>query len=276
MLKKILFFTCLFLGLLTPLMVLGQIDSPVFTPQVEIPGFGQVGSTIQVERNTFAHYIIALYNWGLRALVILAIVMIMIAGFRWLTAAGNASLITQAKNQITSALIGLLIGIGSFALLNFINPQLVSLRNLEISEVGKEEDINKDKELNFCEDISVASCELYAHCEVHDNKCISKASCGLQEWMNEQTKLDCCEGKDPVTGEYKYTYAQIPFNQTCGRVCPEPFKTNVSVSRCDSFFCDKLVTNCSKCGTEICCVIANNRCSLDCRWNLEEKKCVSD
>jgi len=54
MFKKILLLFVLCFFLLTPLIVLGQIKPPVFTPQVEVPGFGKVGETITVERGTFA------------------------------------------------------------------------------------------------------------------------------------------------------------------------------------------------------------------------------
>ena len=103
---------------------------------MEIGDF-KVGTKKEVTSGTFAQYVVAIYNWSLRALVVLAIVMIMVGGFRWMTAGGNASVVTSAKDQITSALIGLLIGVGSFALLKFINPELVVLRNLNLGEIKK-------------------------------------------------------------------------------------------------------------------------------------------
>jgi type III secretory pathway component EscS len=78
---------------------------------------------------------VAIYNWSLRAVVVLAVVVIMVGGFQWMTAGGNASIVTQAKDRVVSALIGLLIGIGSYALLNFINPELVMFKKLDLGEI---------------------------------------------------------------------------------------------------------------------------------------------
>ena len=48
-------------------------------------------------------------------------------GFLWLTAAGNPSRISEAKDRVYSALIGLLIILLSWLILNTINPQLIIL-----------------------------------------------------------------------------------------------------------------------------------------------------
>ena len=122
-------------------VVQAQDETPkpiYFTPQVGIGDKVKVGEEIEVGSRTFANYVIAIYNWSIRAIVLLAIVMIMIAGSRWMFAGGNAALITQAKNQIISALIGLVIAIGSYTLLNFINPSLVRLGSLEIDPIQGE------------------------------------------------------------------------------------------------------------------------------------------
>lgn len=106
-----------------------------FTPQVSIGDEVRVGEEIEVDEWTFANYIVAIYNWSIRAIVLLAIIMIMIAGSKWMFAGGNAALITQARNQIISALIGLVIAIGSYTLLSFINPSLVRLGSLKIESI---------------------------------------------------------------------------------------------------------------------------------------------
>ena len=48
-------------------------------------------------------------------------------GFLWLTAAGNPGRISEAKDRVYSALIGLLIILLSWLILNTINPQLIIL-----------------------------------------------------------------------------------------------------------------------------------------------------
>ena len=132
-----------------------------FTPQVGIPGEEiEVGKDIKVGPTTFANYIVAIYNWSIRAIVLLAIVMVMIAGFRWMMAAGNASIIKRAKDQITSAFIGLILAVGSYALLNFINPSLVRFRGLEIKPLAEfvASSCDKIKDKVTCEQISDPLC----------------------------------------------------------------------------------------------------------------------
>jgi hypothetical protein len=106
-------------------------SSVEFTPQVSIGTEIEAGKSMEISGTSIAKYVVAIYNWALYVIVILAIVMIMVAGVRWMMAAGNASIVGQARDQIISSLIGLLIAIGSYALLNFINPALVRMREID-------------------------------------------------------------------------------------------------------------------------------------------------
>lgn len=51
-------------------------------------------------------------------------VMLVWGGVEWLTSAGNPTRISDAKNRITSAFFGLLIILGSWLILQVINPDL--------------------------------------------------------------------------------------------------------------------------------------------------------
>jgi len=106
-----------------------------FAPQIGIPGSEfEAGKEVAVSGKTFIEYLKAIYVWSVRAIAVIAIIMIMIAGFQWMTAAGNASAIGQAKSRISSSLIGLLLAIGAYSLLNFVNPSLVHLRTLDLGD----------------------------------------------------------------------------------------------------------------------------------------------
>ncbi|MFH1780893.1 MAG: pilin [Candidatus Nealsonbacteria bacterium] len=54
-------------------------------------------------------------------------VMIIVGGVKWLTSAGNPSRITDAKDQIKNAILGLLIILAAFIILQTINPGLTTL-----------------------------------------------------------------------------------------------------------------------------------------------------
>jgi hypothetical protein len=69
-------------------------------------------------------YLLAL---GLGALV--AVLMIVLAGYRYMTASGNAQQVESAKDAFTSAFIGLIIIFVAYILLYLINPDLVTFRN---------------------------------------------------------------------------------------------------------------------------------------------------
>lgn len=56
-----------------------------------------------------------------------AFTMLVWGGVQWLTSAGNPSKITSAKDRLTSALLGLLIILGSWLILQVINPDLTTL-----------------------------------------------------------------------------------------------------------------------------------------------------
>lgn len=74
---------------------------------------------------SWGQYIQLVYQFAVTLVSIIAVVLIMLGGVRWIVAAGNESAITEAKEMITSALMGLVIALLSYTLLVFINPKLV-------------------------------------------------------------------------------------------------------------------------------------------------------
>ena len=193
-LKNILLISILILVILSISQVLHAAAIPdiKFTPQVGIGTEIEVGIGIPVSGRTFADYIVAIYNWSIRAIVLLAIVMIMIAGSRWMWAGGNVATITQARKQIISALIGLLLAVGSYTLLNLINPSLVRFTNLEI------EGIKKERLGIKCEDAQICVYEAGGYEE--QCQCVSD----LKIWTN-------------VVGEPTNQFFRIDKNIECGR-----------------------------------------------------------
>jgi hypothetical protein len=67
----------------------------------------------------------------------LAVVMIVIGGVQYM---GDESIFgkTEAKSKITSAIFGLLIALGSYALLNTVNPDLLGGKGIKINSVSAE------------------------------------------------------------------------------------------------------------------------------------------
>lgn len=88
---------------------------------LEVP----IGETVQV--SGLAEYIQIFYRFTVAAVAIIAATMIMYAGISWLTAAGSSQKIGEAKERITAAISGLVLAMLSYAILNTINPSLISL-----------------------------------------------------------------------------------------------------------------------------------------------------
>lgn len=107
------------------------------TTNLEVP----IGQVVQV--TGLANYIEVFYQFLIPAIAIIAATLIMYAGIRWITAAGNQSQITEARDRIISALAGLILALASFVILNTINPQLTVLENPVVAALEVPESIQQ-------------------------------------------------------------------------------------------------------------------------------------
>ena len=71
----------------------------------------------------------SLINVVLGFLGIVLLFYVLRAGFLWMTAGGDDKQVTQAKNMIRDAVIGLVVIIAGFAISNFVLQQLVNVTN---------------------------------------------------------------------------------------------------------------------------------------------------
>lgn len=92
-----------------------------YTPLENLPGFeGQSGDFATYFKNL---YLLALWIVGISALF-----MLVVGGFLYLSSAGNTHLLGTAKKTIYAALIGLIIALISWLLLDTINSDLTNLK----------------------------------------------------------------------------------------------------------------------------------------------------
>ena len=77
-----------------------------------------------------AKYIVAIFRYGVIAAAILATIMIMVAGFLWLTAGGRPNQISTAKDMISSSFLGLFLALFSTVILQTVNPDLINLKSV--------------------------------------------------------------------------------------------------------------------------------------------------
>jgi len=64
---------------------------------------------------------------------IIAVVMIINAGFEIIISGGNSEKISEAKKGLLNAIMGLLLAVGSYTIMYVINPELVKFKNLRVA-----------------------------------------------------------------------------------------------------------------------------------------------
>jgi len=127
--KPLLIFLILFIAFLLITPALAQTNQTGgYNLITNIPGVGEI--------TDISDYIKVLYLFGLAIVGVIAMLFIIIGGIRYMTAAGNEAGITEAKGQITSAILGLVLVLTSWLILHTVNPELVSLKKLNIPKVN--------------------------------------------------------------------------------------------------------------------------------------------
>jgi len=97
--------------------------------QVSIGGYEVVG---------LGNYMRRLFTFLVGISGITAGIMIIWAGIIWLTSAGNPEKINDARHKIGNALIGLMLILGSYLILQTINPALLNLEPLSLLQRRRE------------------------------------------------------------------------------------------------------------------------------------------
>jgi len=79
-----------------------------------------IGGTVGLGTADLKSTVINVISWVLGILALVAVVMIIIGGFQWLTAAGSEEKIEKAKKVISAAVIGLIIVLLAWAIVIFV------------------------------------------------------------------------------------------------------------------------------------------------------------
>jgi len=80
-------------------------------------------------------YIGALYKYGVTFGSIVAVIALMIGGVMYMISGMNTTYLGKAKEMIRGAIFGLLLLLGSYMMLNAINPQLIEMPAVEIEVI---------------------------------------------------------------------------------------------------------------------------------------------
>ena len=93
-----------------------------YTPLVRIPGLPTSGTV------NLSMYLVGIYNFLLSIVGIVAVMMLIIGGMRYITAAGNQAAAGDAKDIISNAIIGLLLALLSWVFIATINPDVLYIK----------------------------------------------------------------------------------------------------------------------------------------------------
>jgi len=127
--------------------VFSEVDAIISkpTPRITIPGvdFSDIKTTEEAD-GTYLYipflgeYIASIYKYAIGAAAVLAIVMIMNNAIKWIISGGTPEKINEARKRIIQSVMGLLLIVGSYALLYRINPDLLEFKSLRILYIPTE------------------------------------------------------------------------------------------------------------------------------------------
>lgn len=92
-------------------------------------GLNEINNTIELGKQDPRIIISKIINTIMLFLGIIAVVLVLVAGFKWMTAAGNEDQVSSAKNLLGQAAIGLVIILASWGIAQFILDTLVNATN---------------------------------------------------------------------------------------------------------------------------------------------------
>ncbi len=79
-----------------------------------------IGGSIGLGTADLKETVLNIIQWILGILALVAVVMIIIAGFQWMTAGGSEEKVEKAKKIITAAVIGLIVVLLAWAIVIFV------------------------------------------------------------------------------------------------------------------------------------------------------------
>jgi|GEM_PF-5909278 len=101
--------------------------------QLNVPVGNVTGG--QVKGSLLGDYFKAWYNLLLGTVGIIATIIIMWGGFKWLASRSDPKQISDAQDTIFSAVTGLVLAFGSYLIISLINPSLTNINMPEIKDI---------------------------------------------------------------------------------------------------------------------------------------------
>lgn len=161
------------LTIIAAVLVLTPILTYGYTFLAPLPGLEKTieGSSL------FSAYLSALFRFAIVIASILAVIVIIIAGLKYIGAAGNTAVVNDAKDQIYWAVLGLILALSSWLILSIINPKLLVLK-LGVTSTKLIQAPNAESLFSgaYCGQFTENSaCTADASCTWNNNSCEQKA-----------------------------------------------------------------------------------------------------
>ncbi|OYX42854.1 hypothetical protein B7Y94_02845 [Candidatus Saccharibacteria bacterium 32-49-12] len=113
--------------LISALLALTPLVASAATP--DLWGACEAGDTspiCQSQDEEVSDFVTPVINFMLALVGVLAVVMIIVGGIKYITSAGDTSKVTAAKNTILYAVIGLVVAILAYAIVSWVNSTVTS------------------------------------------------------------------------------------------------------------------------------------------------------
>lgn len=127
MIKKEKLFTSLLAGIL-----LFGFFSFSFALEIAYPSIG--GKTLS-DTSGLTDFVAYFLNLALVLGTVLSVIIIVYAGFNLVNAGGEPAKINEEKKRIATAFLGMILLFGFFIFLNYINPNILNIKNIEVEQV---------------------------------------------------------------------------------------------------------------------------------------------
>ena len=103
------------------LATIGVLVLPIVAQAAVTPfSVEDVGASVGLESSDLKETVINIIQWVLGILALVAIVLIILGGVTWMTAAGNDEKVDKAKKIISAAVIGLIVVLLAWAIVIFV------------------------------------------------------------------------------------------------------------------------------------------------------------
>ncbi|MDD2626613.1 MAG: pilin [Candidatus Methanomethylophilus sp.] len=177
---------------LSTILIIGLaiVSSDVFATEIAWPDSPMGTALAEYRSTTITALVRYFYEWGISIGALFAFVSIVVAGFQYLTSTGSPFKIAKAMERIKASFLGLALLLGTFLILNTINPDLTFL------DISSENVSTSMGEFDFVEYEFTSTC---AYAKIYEN-----ASDQKQDKTNNYNPEDQTNGITVKVGDKPY------------------------------------------------------------------------